>query len=87
MNQRSYGYSGGYVDGLAVADWYSLYNTSSSAVSVTYKELRRLIGAFAQAELGYKDMMFLNLSGRNDWSSTLPAGNNSFSMEVPMFHS
>ena len=78
LNQRSYGYSGGYVDGLAVADWYSLYNTSSSAVSVTYKELRRLIGAFAQAELGYKDMMFLNLSGRNDWSSTLPAGNNSF---------
>lgn len=78
LNQRSYGYTGGYVDGLAIAGWYSLYNTSSSAVSVTYNELRRLIGAFAQAELGYKDMVFLNLSGRNDWSSTLPAGNNSF---------
>ena len=78
LNQRSYGYTGGYVDGLAIAGWYSLYNTSSSAVSVTYNELRRLIGAFAQAELGYKDMVFLNLSGRNDWSSTLAKENRSF---------
>ena len=78
LNQRTYAYTGAYVNGLAIPDWYSLYNTSSSAVSVTYESLRRLIGAFAQAEFGYKDMLFLNLSGRNDWSSTLPHGQNSF---------
>jgi hypothetical protein len=37
-----------------------------------------LIGAFAQAEVGYKERLFLSLSGRNDWSSTLPSDQNSF---------
>lgn len=39
---------------------------------------RRLIGAFVDATLSYRDWAFLNLVGRNDWSSTLPQGNNSF---------
>jgi len=78
LNQRTYSYQGAYVNGLAIADWYSLLNTSTAAVSDPYSEKRRLIGAFAQAEVGYKDMVFLSLSGRNDWSSTLPKDNNSF---------
>lgn len=40
---------------------------------------RRLIGAFVDATLSYRDWAFLNLVGRNDWSSTLPQENNSFS--------
>lgn len=78
LNQRTYSYQGAYVNGLAIADWYSLLNTSTSAVSDPYAEKRRLIGVFAQAEFGYNDMVFLSLSGRNDWSSTLPKNNNSF---------
>jgi len=39
---------------------------------------RKVHGAFADFKLSYKDIFFLNLSGRNDWSSTLPAKNNSF---------
>jgi outer membrane receptor protein involved in Fe transport len=34
---------------------------------------------FANAQIGYKDMLFLDLSGRNDWASTLAAtGNDSY---------
>lgn len=33
---------------------------------------------FAQANLEYRGMLFLNLSGRNDWSSTLPKDNQSY---------
>lgn len=78
LNQRTYSYTGAYVDGLAIEGWYSLYNTSSSAVSESYKEKRRLIGVFAQAEVGFRELAYLNLSARNDWSSTLPKDNNSF---------
>lgn len=39
---------------------------------------RRLLGAFADVSLGYKDFLYLNLTGRNDWSSTLPESKRSF---------
>ncbi len=39
---------------------------------------RRLIGAFASLNASYDNTLFLTLTGRNDWSSTLPQKNNSF---------
>jgi TonB-linked SusC/RagA family outer membrane protein len=38
----------------------------------------RLVGAFAKAEFGFQDWVFINLTGRNDWSSTLPVANRSY---------
>lgn len=48
-------------------------NTGNTATSK-----RRLYAAFTDMTLGYKDYLFLNLTGRNDWSSTLPASNRSY---------
>ena len=78
LNQRHYGYTNGYVNGLDVPGWYNLNNTTTAAAIETYDSKRRLIGLFGQAELGYKNFLFLNLSARNDWSSTLPKDANSF---------
>ena len=39
---------------------------------------RQLFGAFADVRMRWKDIVYLNLTGRNDWSSTLPKKNNSF---------
>ena len=39
---------------------------------------RGLVGAFADAKISYKNALFLNITGRNDWSSTLPKDNRSF---------
>lgn len=39
---------------------------------------RRIIGAYGDLTIGYDNYLFLNASGRNDWSSTLPPDNNSF---------
>ncbi len=39
---------------------------------------RRLLGLLADMTLGYDGYLFLNLAGRNDWSSTLPPDNNSY---------
>jgi len=36
-----------------------------------------IAGVFFDANLGYKDFLYVNLSGRNDWSSTLEQANRS----------
>ena len=43
-----------------------------------FYQRRRLNAVFADVALGYRDYLFLNLTGRNDWSSTLPADNRSY---------
>ena len=37
-----------------------------------------MIGVYGDVGLSYKDILFLNVTGRNDWSSTLPKSNNSY---------
>jgi len=56
------------------------FDISNAAVvsSNTAIRRRRLVGAFGDIKLTYKDFLFVNLTGRNDWSSTLPKNNNSF---------
>ncbi len=39
---------------------------------------RRLIGVYGQATVGYKDYLYLTLTGRNDWSSTFAKNKNSY---------
>ncbi|MDD4921956.1 MAG: SusC/RagA family TonB-linked outer membrane protein [Bacteroidales bacterium] len=39
---------------------------------------RKSVGIFATGNIGYKDFLYLDVTGRNDWSSTLPKGKNSF---------
>ena len=66
------------ITGLTIPGYYNITNTGNAPTtsSVTFK--RRLIGAFAQANLSFKDYLFLSMSARNDWSSTLPQTKNSY---------
>ncbi len=49
------------------------------AVENTYNGKIIKEGVFANVQLGYKEMLFLDISGRNDWSSTLAlTGNESY---------
>ena len=57
------------------------YNISNSLERpyVTNEVVRRQVNSlYGDVQFGYHDYLFLNLTGRNDWSSTLPAGNNSY---------
>jgi TonB-linked SusC/RagA family outer membrane protein len=38
----------------------------------------RLVGAFGEVGVSYKDIAYLTATGRNDWSSTLPINNRSY---------
>ncbi len=61
-------------------DVYNLYNLSNAkTVSISqYKENYRIIGAYGDLTLGYNNYLFLDITGRNDWTSTLEANNRSF---------
>ena len=57
----------------------SLNNTlPTSRTSSTNTQQRRIIGAFADLNLDYKAIVYLNFRGRNDWSSTVRKDARSF---------
>lgn len=64
--------------GLVVPGWYNLSNSNLAALSSQNLTKYRIVGVLGNARLGYKNFAFLEYSARNDWSSTLPAANNSF---------
>jgi ferric enterobactin receptor len=39
---------------------------------------RRLVGAYGEVGVSWKDLVYLTATGRNDWSSTLPVENQSY---------
>lgn len=79
INERYLTYMEGQTDGLTFnTGFWDLSNGASRSVLSEDQSKRRLIGLFGDATLGYNDMLFLNLTARNDWSSTLPAGDNSY---------
>lgn len=78
LNQRTSSYLDSYLYGLQQVGWFSLDNGADKPQTKSYRKARRLVGLFAQAEFGYKNFWFVNASLRNDWSSTLPKGKNSF---------
>lgn len=60
---------------LRYANIFSLQNINQldAAFNISQSLSRRQLQAvFANAQLGYKGMLYLDLTGRNDWSSTLP---------------
>lgn len=78
VNQRTYSRQTSSIEGLDIPTWYNLSNSASTPIAKEYEYKRRLIGLFGQAELGYKSMLYLTVTARNDWSSTLPEGNRGF---------
>ncbi|QSE97293.1 SusC/RagA family TonB-linked outer membrane protein [Fulvivirga lutea] len=66
--------------GIGYVDFFinDIDNTNSVIPSGGTFFQRRLIGAYTDMNFGYRDFLFLNLTARNDWSSTLPEDNRSF---------
>jgi TonB-linked SusC/RagA family outer membrane protein len=63
---------------LAVPDLYTLTNSRDPLTSSNSFSRLRVYSAYASAQVGYKNYAFLNLTARNDWSSTLPSNNRSY---------
>ncbi len=63
--------------GLIIPNYYNLKNASSVLIE-NYKYHKRVASVFGSASVGYRDMLFLDATLRNDWSSTLPTDNYSY---------
>lgn len=62
---------------LNLPDFYNISNASTFNIVQTTTR-RRLIAGYASAELDYKKWLIFNVTGRNEWTSTLAQGQNSF---------
>lgn len=62
---------------LEVPGLYNFANATDNAPSNRFQE-QRLIGVFGDVTFGFRNYAFLNMTGRNDWSSTLPKNRRSF---------
>jgi TonB-linked SusC/RagA family outer membrane protein len=63
---------------IVLPNYFNIGNFATQTVSANLTTERRLLGAYSQLEADYGDWGFLTLTGRNDWSSTLPTSANSY---------
>lgn len=65
--------------GLTIPGLYRLSNIPSAGLMISNGEYQKAIySLYAMANLSYKNQLYLDLTGRNDWSSTLPEKNRSY---------
>lgn len=62
--------------GLAIPDFYQLSNSSNNTTSGTQSEFKTA-AVFGDLNFSFKEMLFLGVTGRNDWSTTMPVQNQS----------
>lgn len=65
-------------DQLVIPGVYNISNSAKTVVPGEYVSKKAINSLYGQAEFAYNDYAFVNVTGRNDWSSTLPDGKNSY---------
>ncbi len=64
--------------GLTVPNFYALSNTQQVVSSYSVGSPREMSSVYGFGQIGYKGLLYLDVTGRNDWSSTLPRDNWSY---------
>ncbi len=79
-NTRKDDYVDGSVDvyGLTVPGIYNISNASGTPTTSDYQSHKEVRSLYGSLTLNYKGWWNVDLTGRNDWSSTLPPGHQSF---------
>jgi len=77
---RNYDRISGSLPALELPNLYNLSNlqTGSTANVGNYHSGQQINSLLAFGQFAYKDMFFLDFTGRDDWASILPTANNSF---------
>lgn len=69
---------GSTVGGLSISEFYNLKNSISSASATNLTQKKSINSLFGSFSVGFRNMIFLDGTVRNDKSSTLPSSNNSY---------
>jgi len=80
-NIRNYDFQGRFNStsgGLSVPGLYTLAASVDRPNSETFFAKKSIRSVFAQASVGYKEILFVDATIRTDWDSALPAGRNAF---------
>ncbi len=79
INERASTSLAGQTDELTFdTGFWQLSNGATKTTIAETQSMRRLIGAFADVTVGWNDEVYLDITARNDWSSTLPVNANSY---------
>ncbi|WP_222536841.1 SusC/RagA family TonB-linked outer membrane protein [Pedobacter polysacchareus] len=66
-------------ESLSIPGIYNINNAQAGTITNSqYSSRKRINSLYGMGHAAYKDMVFLDVTGRNDWSSTLPPENNSY---------
>jgi len=63
---------------LSIPNFYDVSNGTGSLNAGVNESVQRNYAFYGDLTFGYNNYIFLNVSGRNDWTSTLAAENNSY---------
>ncbi len=66
------------VQSLTVPDIYNVGNANGNPLVTQFFSEKEINSVFGLISLAYQDFLFLDITGRNDWSSTLPVDENSY---------
>ncbi|MDR0566300.1 MAG: SusC/RagA family TonB-linked outer membrane protein [Prevotellaceae bacterium] len=78
VNEQRYSALEGSITSIDMPGFYHLSNSLTPAEGDQESDLYRIVGGYVNADLGYRDYLYLTLTARNDWSSTLPKEHNSY---------
>ena len=78
IQYRNYMRKAQIADKLNLPGIYTLANSLNKVNVLDYRYERQTNSLYGLIQLGWRNALFLDVTGRNDWSSTLPADNRSY---------
>jgi TonB-linked SusC/RagA family outer membrane protein len=79
MVQQTRFYDAYTIGGLTQPGVYNISNSFNTPYSHQTPYYKKAVNSlYALGQIGYNDFLYLDITGRNDWSSTLPENRNSF---------
>ena len=76
--RRDNGLTANTVNGLAIPGYYSLLNSIDPISAYESKSKQMVNSIYGRLSLGWRNAVFVEATGRNDWSSTMPKENKSY---------
>jgi TonB-linked SusC/RagA family outer membrane protein len=77
-NERTFSSLSGQITSIYIPGFYHLTNSLTPSTASQLSSVYRLWGAYVNADISYRNYMYMTLTARNDHSSTLPEAHNSY---------
>ena len=76
--RQTYDFVGLYADQLAQPGIYQISNSLDAPVSDPIRTKKAINSIYGSSEIAFDEKIFVDVTARNDWSSSLPFGSNSY---------